>query len=365
MPVDEAVLETPVNVEPVEPVEVAEPEPVEPEPVEEVRGDERVLKQWMRDLKGTNPEAFKEIKALTFGKKALDEKLKDFDLDGTKTFLEEHGGREALAAQLQETAEKVQALDNINNAVMQGNPAIAKMMRESSPEGFAKIAPAVLSEWAQSDPDAWAASMSGVMAATINQAGIPAFLDRMELMLQYNDTTSFAASLKQLKEWAGSFQQRASAPVAAQPGKPQPNVQQERQTWEQEKFGTDLATAEDAQRTPLIEQELAQYIARRPNDADAKELAVSNLKTQVEQRMKNDAEYQKSRAAFIGRKDRDGALRLAKSRESIAIKELATKVGKAIYGAVAAPKPATPAPRPALPSVPARTADKFDAIWGR
>ena len=62
----------------------------------EAEGDGRKLPQWIRDLKATSPEAYKQAKGVFFGKDALDAKLKDFDLDGIKSWLEEKGGRESL-----------------------------------------------------------------------------------------------------------------------------------------------------------------------------------------------------------------------------------------------------------------------------
>lgn len=338
MELDGAVLDAPVVETEIEEQIDPAAEVVDPaeqvEKVEEVKGDERLISQKWRDLKATNPELYKEYKGLFFGQKTLGEKLKDFDLDGTKAFLEEHGGRESLATVLTDLKGQSEELQGITQAVQQGSPELIDRMAELSPDAFPRLADAANQKWRQVDPEGWSRQMSGVMAATISQSGIPAFLDKMAMMLQYNDTANFGNALKELQTWAGSFGQAATAPppvARSLGGKPQ-DVNSERQTWEQEKFDTTLKDEVDNFRNPEIAKELDSFFKRRPNDADAKELAISTTRAQVIDRMSKDLEFQRALNALTARKDREGAMRLIRSREATAIKDIAPKVGRTIFG---------------------------------
>jgi len=362
-----AVLEAPVEgvVEEVTPAvesEVAEPV------AEEVKGDERVMPQWIRNLKATDPAAFKDAKASFFGKRALDEKLKDFDLDGTKGWLEELGGREAIAAKVTELEGKATELDDISSKLVNGDPTLISDLREVSPEGFAKLAPIVAEQWAQADPEGWGAAMSGIMAATIQQNGIPMFLEKMGMLLEFGKTDDVAKMVAQLKEWSGSFQAKASAPRTVQQAKGPDKLAEREQALnerDQQLFNTEMQRSVDSFRDPLITKELDSFIKRRPNDNDAKDLAISTVRSEVVARLKADEKYQNSLNALWARKDKDGAMRLIKSRETAAITEIAPKVGRTIFGNPAAAKTEekkVAAKSPTFPAA-AKSSDKFDAIW--
>ena len=354
--------------------------------IEDVKGDERVIPQWMRDLKASNPSAFKEAKNIFFGKRSLDDKLKDFDVDGVRTKLDEFGGIDGLMSSYKEREDKASALDIINNQVMSGDPNIAKAIAESSGEHFPKIAAATLSEWSSRDPEGYNAAVYGALGQVIRtQEGIPSLFGKdqmvsMPTLITEARAAMYSADADVKAQIASAVMERISGFVTSlqQQGTARPqqqaqaqgkgtSVAQERQDWEREKFTTGLTEAEQAQRTPMVNQELASYFAVRPNDADAKELAIATLTQRVANQLAKDATFQSSKQAFMSRGDRDGALKLIKSRESAAIKALAPAVGKAVYGAPAAVKaPAVVATRTASrPGGVAPAPNSFSAIWDR
>src|SRR5580692_2379137 len=210
-----AVLEAPEEVVEQEIAAPTESEALETEPVVpevEVKGDERVMPQWIRNLKAVDPAAFKEAKGIFFGKRSQDEKLKDFDLDGTKGWLEEHGGREAIVASLGELRGKAEELDGIAEKMQSGDPSLITSLAEAAPESIAKLGPVMSQEWQKVDPEGWGAAMSGVMAATIAQNGVPLFLERMSMALEFGKTEDAVKLLEQLKGLANGFAEKASAP---------------------------------------------------------------------------------------------------------------------------------------------------------
>src|ERR1700735_3149225 len=107
-----------------EPEAVAEPE---------VKGDERTMPAWIRSLKTTDPAAFKAAKADFFGKRAIDEKLKGFDLDGVKGWLEEKGGREALEASFSELQGKASELEDISSKLINDPAALVDDIMSVAP----------------------------------------------------------------------------------------------------------------------------------------------------------------------------------------------------------------------------------------
>jgi hypothetical protein len=313
----------------------------EPAPVEEVKGDERVMPQWIRNLKATDPAAFKEAKATFFGKRTLDEKLKDFDLDGTRGWLTEAGGREAIESQLTELQGKAQELEGIASKMATGDPSLIADFVAASPEGFAKIAPVVVSEWARTDPEGWGHAMTGVLAATLtqeNQAGdsVASVIKDIGIALRYADNEGVKAAVEKLQGWANGMITAGRSPLQRpssmnQPAKDDGRLKAVEQR-EQQLFNQEMGTAVDSFRQPLIAKELDSFFKRRPNDTDAKDLAINTVKSQVVERLKGDHKYQDSLNALWARKDRDGALKLIKSRETAAIQEIAPKVGRTIFG---------------------------------
>lgn len=374
---DEMVLDSPaldVN-EPVEQVEegieqLDAQETAQPD-AEEVKGDERVIPQWMRELKAVNPAAFKEAKGLFFGKRTLDEKLKDFDLDGTKSWLLENGGREGLVQTLQEREAKAAELDSLNEAIAKGDPSIVAQIAENSPEAFPALAQAAFQQWQQRDPEGWTASMSGIMAATIQNAGVPMFLERMAMQLEFGKTQELQQSIAQLLNWAGSFQQRAAAPrQQAQPAAQAKNPERDAELQQARQIRNENYRSKvEAFRVPAIEKELGEYLKLRGDSPELREMAIDRVRADVAKQLAGDKNYQDALKKFESKGDIDGALKLISSREAQVIKDVAPKIGRVLFGQLkTAPK--TEAPKTAAPKVSqvqrtATPANRADAIFAR
>lgn len=309
----------------------------------EPEGDGRSLPQWIKNLKNVDPAAYKEAKGVFFGKKSMDEKLKDFDLDGTKAWLEETGGRDAISQQINDLRTSKEELDGINEALRTGNTELIQEMAEAHPESFPKLAEAAVAQWAKADPEGWERHHAGVIAATIAQSGIPLFLERMQLYLENGKGDQVLQSIQQLQQWTNSFGKTAAQQPQQRQQQQNPFAEREQNIIKQETqmFDRILQGEVNAFRTPLIEGELKDFIARRPGDNDAKELAVSNIRNQVIQRLAADLDFQKKLDGLYRARDKEGAMRLIKSRETQAIKDIAPKVGRTIYGSPAAAKTVT------------------------
>lgn len=279
-------------------------------------------------------------------------------------FLEEHGGREGLTTALGELQGKAAEFDGIMANLDKG------VLPELAPETISKVAPVIAEQWKAADPEGWSAAMSGVMAATLQSNGIPMFLERLALNLEYGKLEEVKTQVAQLKEWQGSFAAKAQAPTQSKSVQPDAKFTEREQALnqrEQQAFENDMQRSVDSFREPVIAKELDTFFKRRPNDTEAKELAISNVKSEVNKRLGADQGFQKNLNALWARKDKEGALRLIKSRESAAIAEIAPKIGRLIFGNPAAAKTEVAA-KPVAAKVPAKTAarvDPTDAIFAR
>jgi len=247
-------------------------------------------------------------------------------------FLEEHGGKDGLTTALTDLQSKASEYEALSQKIEAGD---ASLVTDLPPETISKLAPVMVEQWKQADPEGWSAAMSGVMAATLQSNRIPLFLERLALNLEYGKLDEVKTQVQQLKEWEGSF--AAKAQVQGKAGTAQPNAkfterEQALNQREEQAFRSDMERSVDSFREPLISKELDTFFKRRPNDTEAKDLAVSNVKSEVIKRLSADQGYQKSLNALWARKDKEGALRLIKSRETAAITEVAPKIGRLIFG---------------------------------
>jgi hypothetical protein len=325
----------------------------EPAPAE-TEGDGRLIPGWMRALKEANPAAYKEAKSIFFGKRAIEDKLKDFDLEGIKTWLSEAGGREGIAQRIESLEESSLQLNQINQAIQSGDTALIGEMAAAAPQHLPAFAQQAMLEWNQRDPDGYSRTVAGMLHSAIVQSGVPEFLDRMALMLQYNDTKGFGDAIKHLKEWSGSYQQYAQAAPQRGVSGPQTQIsERERQLQEREDriFKDDFARTLEGFRTPLLTQELKDYIAVRP---EAKDLALQQLAQAVEEHLSRDQAYVTKLTSLYNARDKEGAMRLIRSREAVAIKELAPKIGRMIFGAPKAAATPAAAPKVKPPAEPRR-----------
>jgi hypothetical protein len=374
-PVLEDTVDEPIQGDPIE-SESAEDRPEEeiaaPTEGNEPAGDGRKLPQWIRDLKTAHPAAYKEAKGIFFGKDALDAKLKDFDLDGIKGWLEEKGGRESLESAFSELETKASELDGINEAIAAGSPELIKEIAELHPESFGKLAEATINQWAQTHPDDYGRVMSGVMANTIQSSGVPMFLERMALYLEAGKGPEVAQMIQKLQEWSGSFGQAAKAPTTTAHPKndvvsqrEQTLAQRERQIYNENYMGK-----LESQRKPMIEEALKDYIAQRPDSPGTKDRAIKAAIESIEATLGKDQAFVRSVQAFHAKGDAEGALRLVKSREARVVAEIAKTVGEDFYGKLGPKVVAKPAVKPGQqqqrkpsPQTPGKPKDKFAEIF--
>lgn len=365
--------------DPIEPVEGADPALEGGEPIEaigDVKGDARTLPGWVKALQSTDPQGYKAARDNFFAKQTLDRKLDGMDVDAVVSYLNENGGLDGVTGRLTELAQAQTELQSIREGIATGNPKILDDLVSSSPEGFSALAPAVMERYAQVDPEGYNANLSQIFSATINSGGIPMHLERQEMLLGFladaigdnpralQIAQQLSTGVGGLKNWMTAFSQ-VQAPQRQQPGMQKQGGKDGQQEWQQEKAQFEQQQYQTSLEKDLVEPtrqkeitaHLSSFFKKRPDDKDAQELALQNVRQQVLQRMNADKDFVSKVAAFHSRRDGQGAAKLIASREKAAIAEISQKVGRTIFGAVPAGQPAAvpggqQQQRPALPQKP-------------
>jgi hypothetical protein len=374
---DAPVLDTPVVDTPVDDTPVVS-DPVAP--VADVEGDNRTLPAWIKNLKAADPSGYAEARKDFFSRVKLEEKIKGFDIDAARPWLEEKGGIDGITQAMADLETKASEYDQLTQALNEGSPALIQKMIDSSPEGFSKLAPQIDSQWQQADPEGWTAARAATFDATINQAGLPLHLERADMLMSFlaqavqgnqqaeQILAQLQANNKSTKDWTGSFKQLATAQpktTANQPDKGAQQWQQEKAKYEQERFQSKVEPKLKEFRTAEIDTRAKEFIAKEPDNADKRQILNEHVERLVISRLNEDKKLQASLASFVQKGDADGFIRLITSREKAAIEDIAPKEARKLYGQLsAAPAPKAPTvQRTVTPRV--ATENKFDAIWSR
>jgi hypothetical protein len=381
IPIETEVIDTPAEETQVDDTPLEAPDDATPEPIaaadEEI--DWRKVPANLREFFKT-PEG-KHAKEAWFERSAFKELFPNIDeAKSLQAFLDEQGGRDGVTRTLGELKTQAEQLTSLQTTLQRDPSAVIPQIAEANPNAIPAMAPQFMQQWAKSDPEGWNRQMSATFAATINQPvtadglNIPTILNNMQMQLQYGDTASLTQSIAAVKTWLQSFGQIASAPAQPRQTTQTNELSQREQALnerEESAFIGDFKGQAESWRGTEISKELKSYFDRDPKDTEKRDLALRTVTADVKERMKADKDFQDKLNGFTSRRDAEGALRLLKSREAIAIKDIAPKVGRLMYGQAAAkpaPKSDATTPKPVAKSNSngyVRPKDRFEEIWAR
>ncbi len=386
MPTDELVLDQgvdqPADTGTATDVPVADSAPVDTPDIsrEPIAGDERTLPRWIRDLKPTRPEDFRAAKDAFFEQKTFKDKYKDYDIDATRTWLDGVGGKDSVETRIQELDTKAQEYDGLMQAVQSGDGSIADRIFESAGAKAPDIARAMMTQWSAKDPESYSEALTPVFAATLVNSQVQGLREGQQNMRLVDMLTE----ARMMSQYAPAEQQQAIAQAVISrveqliggftntqpkaPGQQKASALDERERGisdrEQQQFVGSLSKDADAALRTDVEAALKTYFDRRPADKDARELATQSVVREIMERQSNDKDFRQKYQAFIGRKDKDGALKLASSRQKAIVGEIAARVGRTIYGVAPVAKPPAAAPQQRVPSQSvSRPKNAFDELW--
>ena len=363
MPVDE-LIEQPEAIEPVEGAEPVEPnegaEPVEgAEELAEVGGEKRDMRKlpgYIRELKGVNREAYKDAVARYWRDVDTQKLTEGFDLKGTRSWLEEKGGREAFEMTVSELQQAKQEYDGLLEAVQAGDGSIASRLMEQAGENATPIATAVLNEWAKADPEAYRSTLAGVFDGAIASSPLPGGFDRvgmyMEMLagtlsdpnvpanIQLQQVNSLMgrvqAEFKNMQPFLTSFRQQPTQQVA-QSGAHKADPKMDAGRMEVENGRTEIYNTKVKDQVDSFRQsEITRHLKALPGFKNASEEdiqdAVRATIRDVEDQMKADTAFQKSLGGYDAKRDITGKVKLVQSREGKAIEQIAPKWGRKLFG---------------------------------
>ncbi len=130
------------------------------------------IRKHLADLKATNPQMAKELNDYVWGYKNLKADIaKNFGPEGLKEAIALKQTVEELtgADSVEQFKEEVQGYRQLDQQFIAGDPEFIKTAVSQFPDGFKKLAPAMMDTWAQVDPDAYDRRMSGIIVATLTQ----------------------------------------------------------------------------------------------------------------------------------------------------------------------------------------------------
>ena len=362
MPAEEAVLDTPEVVEPVEGAEPVEPiqggEQDSDEEFAEIGGEKRDMRKlpaYIRDMKETNRNGYRDAVARYWRDVDTQKLTNGFDVKGTRAWLDEKGGREAFEMTVSELQTKAQEFDGILGAIQSGDGSVASRLIEQAGENATPIATAVLNEWAKADPDAYRTVLGSVVDGALSSSPLPMGFERVDMFLgmladtlnnqQIPESVKIAQTisafsrvqgeLKPMREFLGSFRQQPGQTQAQQPQRGNPKVDQRAQDLdrrEAEMFQTDLRRDVDTFRSGEIMRHLKALPGFKADDKETIDDAMRATTRDVSEQMAGDKTYQQQLNSLQQKRDKDGMMRLIKSREAKAIEQIAPRWGRKLFG---------------------------------
>jgi hypothetical protein len=356
--------ETPVeSSEPQESTEVEQPGEELPQPGEqqaepkEDEGDGRVLnpelRSHLKQLKALNPKLEKSIRGAFFALNSYKEvfpggiqEAKQF-----KTELQQFGGFDGIKS-IQESSAKLQEIDG---KIEKGDPSVVDGMAEMLPvEAYPAIAGKLLDTFGAKDAEGYQRMMSGIIANTFDQSGIPFHLQRIADFIQFGKADEAVKLLGEIGKWANGFRELANQ--KPQPKAVDPNAEkfaqreQELNQREQKQFtetvSNDIATWSKSR----VLSEAAPFLKGRKLNADQTEALEAKALTKVRNSLMGNENFKNSYAKFFNAKDRDGLLKFVKA-ETDKLLPGAVKDSFRLLFSDFSPKP--PAAKPDADKVPA------------
>jgi hypothetical protein len=295
--------------------EAAEPEAGTGEPTEteseEVEGDGRTIPQKFRQLF----KEHKELKNLWFVNQEYREQFASpSEAEKAKLTILQLGGDQGIQAIESDRA----ALAQIDQRLAQGDPRFVEELAQQNPEGFSKIVPAALQEFARIDPDGYNHEMSKVFSATFQQrGGMADALFTLQNILQSGNTTQAQQIVGNLQEWVESWDKNAQQKPTKRANPEVEKITKEKQQWEQQKLeswkqevGSEVIKHIDTG----TRREFNTYLKGKKLSDQAYGMMLDSVHKELNKLLKEDTNYQKQAAIHAQKMDKDAALKLHRSR---------------------------------------------------
>lgn len=324
------------------------------------------IRKALADMKATNPAVAKELNDYVWGYKNLKADIaKNFGPEGLKEAIALKNTVEELtgADSVEDFRTEVQELRHLDQQFISGDPEFIKTAVAKFPEGFKKIAPAMMDAWAQADPDSYDRRMAGIIVATLNQNGFGNNLARAVDFLEMQDPDKGNAIIQKVIGMLGEGQKSLSAWAAFSTSKPKapevdPNAAanaKERADIEAQKvtiFTQGVTKDLDVHSSSTITKELAALKKTVPESARA--VFDKQVIDAVWAKMRGESNFSVKFKALMANKYHAGVLKFLQSRGLPYYAEAVESAYKRLYGTTkfaGAPKPKiVPGAKPGEPA---------------
>lgn len=131
----------------------------------------------------------------------------------TKALVESFGGRDGLA-NLQSTLSNIQQIDQ---QLEVGDPAVGKRMWDEAPQGMTKLAPIIFSELEQRNPQEYEKAVVPHAIKFLDKSGFPEAFDRMVQLYRDGNTKDAETLRGELAGWVASQRQAGNGETRVDP----------------------------------------------------------------------------------------------------------------------------------------------------
>src|SRR6185312_1085547 len=245
-----------------------------------------------------------------------------------KTLVDTFGGREGLAG-VQATLSEVQQIDQQLEA---GDPAVNTRMWDEAPQGMAKLAPLIFAEMEKRNPQEYAKAVVPHAVKFFDNSGFPEAFDQMVGLYQSGDSAKGDALAAKLAQWFSSQRQGTQAEP-----KTDPRVEQLQRELEERKNGESAQATDRAYNDvvshagPVIDKYLKPIVAKLGlSQAQYQALRADTWKHLQDER--NADETYKTIANAKYRQGMDAATSYIKGETEVRAEEAAKARAKFWYG---------------------------------
>ena len=313
--------------------------PETPEVSEDGRRVPNSVRKHLAELKKTNPELAKELSTAYWeSRKTKGEIERNFpgglqEAVALKTAVAELGepGQSPTEA-LQSAVSEIQDFRAFDKAWMSGDPKfLDRAIADGGKDGFVKLMPHMLQTFASVDPAGYDSYFAGAMWNTLRESD---FAPSMYMALEHLKAGNVDAAkdlLSKSYQWVLGLKDLASR--QPEPKKPDTaQVDQERQQLQTEKkqfLNNSIGSELKSWSQPLVFKALE---GKTFPGEGGKEQVYSDAITRVMQQLNADANFVAKYDSYIEQGDKDGAIRLVRSRAESLLSDTARQAYKRLYG---------------------------------
>jgi hypothetical protein len=308
------------------------------------RPDGRVISPQLRAhidaIKKTDPTLAGQLKDIAYAasvfKKEFPGGLKEAQT--LKSVVEAAGGTEAIAQVGQKVEALEQELATIDQDFAAGKPDLLNKLIEQSPEGFAKLMPSAISRFANTDPEGYSRVLSGIMHATLDQAGFKTamYLVKRELSRQSPDVAEALKLVGDLDTWIAELDKTAKAAPKVDPnaGKQTSELdQREKKLADQEAslFNRGFIDQFKPWRRAEVEKHLKAIAPNAKLNGDQLEILENKVIGQLKAILESDKDYMAKLEKVYTARNADELLKFTKAKQEALIGEQVKKAYRLLF----------------------------------